>query len=203
MSAPYPIKTGNASADAVIAIVDAIVDRFYPTKYAELRPHRGLIYLGLPLVVAGFGFSVFISIFAQRANGSPVPFIVLGAIGTIGLLMCVLYFRFRIFFRRSGIHRYQWGRYVETLSYANFKAAELGYRSALRLACVDGTYWNFPSSDVRRVLAQVLWNLSRSGVPVPDPIALQSRLGFASFETGSRAFRRAHPPKSAHAPDTE
>ncbi|MEQ1783805.1 MAG: hypothetical protein ABMA14_20810, partial [Hyphomonadaceae bacterium] len=162
----------------------------------ELRPPRGLLYFGLPLILVGFGIAAWVPIAVPMTDGTRLTCIVFGAIGAIGLLMCILYFRFRVFFRSFGIHRYRWGRYVDTLPYTNFKAAELGYWSPLRLVRADGTYWNFPSNDLRYALDEVLWNLSRGGVPVPDSIGLQNRFGLTSFETGSRAaFRRAHPPR--------
>ena len=196
MSAPYRVTTGNAIADTIIAIVDAVVDRFIPAKHAELRPSRALLYFGLPLIAVGFGLAIWVQFAVPSADGTRLTSVVFGSIGAIGCFLCVLYFRFRVHFRSFGIHRYQWGRYIDTLPYASFRAAELGYWSALRLVRADGTYWNFPSSDFLRVLDQLLWNLNRGGVPVPDTIALRNRFGVASFETGSRAdFRRDHPPR--------
>ncbi|MEQ1781884.1 MAG: hypothetical protein ABMA14_11020, partial [Hyphomonadaceae bacterium] len=86
MTSPPRTTTGSSIGDTLIAIVDGLVDRFYPTKHAELRPPRGLLYFGLPLILVGFGIAAWVPIAVPMRDGTRLTCIVFGAIGAIGLL---------------------------------------------------------------------------------------------------------------------
>lgn len=187
------IKSGNAAFDAFVTATDWMVDRYLPEKYGEVRPTRGYLYCGIPLIAIFGGLLLWLSFFAPYPQaGTAVTRIVFAIIAAGGILLCSLYFRARSFFRGYGIHRYSWGRYRETIPYASFAAAEIGYWRAVRFRRHDGSYWNLPTGDVHRVLRQILWTAQRSGVPIPDMISLQNRFGVTSLEGASRkAWRRA------------
>lgn len=187
------IKTGNAAVDAIITVIDWMVDRYLPEAYGEVRPTRGYLYFGITLLVAFGGLFLWLSFFAPYPHtDTAITRIVFAIIAAGGILLCSLYFRARSFFRSYGIHRYSWGRYRETIPYASFSAAEIGYWSAFRFRRHDGSYWNLPTGDVYRVLRQVLWSAQRSGVPIPDMTSLQNRFGVTSLEgAGRQAWRRA------------
>lgn len=173
------------------SLIRSVERKFCPRAHAELRPSAVFLLgvlglaIGMPVLFVGF-FGL---------NGPPLPGnIVPGfAIVIISLVTISLFWRYRLHFRQHSVFIYRFGRLTRVERYVDIERVKLGPIGApLQIVRKDGSIWNLPSPDDEssEVRGELLWQLERSGVLIPEKISRLNRFGIGDLKDYSRSVFR-------------
>ena len=173
----------------IVSVANWLVNTYMPLRHGEVRPSIMWLVIAIKL----FCFShLFCFLMVRYWGRHPPPNDQISM--TITVIMAVLatlclaaYGRYRFFYRSSARYDYRFGRQRRIVLYAQFVKAEIGYFSALHLVRDDQTF--VPTTIGSESMGEVLYVLQKSGLDIPDRIAMANRFGISEPES---FFLRAH-----------
>ncbi|MEO0882485.1 MAG: hypothetical protein AAFY34_07095 [Pseudomonadota bacterium] len=183
------------TGDSLRRMIIIIERAYFPRCHAELRQSPSCLIVGL--IGSGVGLLMLIASLYSGTFLSELGMPLFGLVlVVIGGWSASAYFQSRIFFRRFAAYEYSFGRFFKVHQYATFDKVELGPLGApLQIAKTDGTVWKLPNPDdeYHEVRGEILWQISRAAIPVPDVVALRNRISIGKLATYSRSAFRDQP----------
>ncbi len=175
------------NSGAAMRLARKIDEKIWPRRHGELRAsvswYVGVIFIGLGFFIA----------LVQTANDRELSWgAVLGFIA-VGAALISLRWSRTLHFRRRGVFVYRFGRYSRYEPYSRWTRVQLGpIFVPLQVIRHDGTRWNLPNpdDDQSEIRGEILWQLERAGVPIPDQVARQNRMGINELNSYSRFLHK-------------
>lgn len=138
-------------------------------------------FAGLVLLVVGLCFLT-LTPMDERSSVSVLTSL---AFIVAGLIVCALYFRVQLHFRKSGVFIFRFGRLIQYERYSDWKRVDLSMRLVppIEVHRKNGTVWFMPwVGDRSGSTGEMLWWIVQSGIKVPDRTARLNRLGIDQLD---------------------